>query len=240
MFIDQTVCAGCEECIPYCPVEAIKSVDGAVTIDFDECVECTACMRFANCPVEAIKESPETALWPRAVRRQFSDPTTRHPSTRGPGRGTAEMKTNDVTNKIKPGEIGVGLEFGRPGIASRLYDMEKMTVALAKLGCRFEPENPVTFLLTDPATGVMKPEVRNERVLSAIIEAQMPAAGLAQLVPVIHEVARHVDTVISWEIVTRLNDDGSIPIMEDLKKLGTMPRPNAKINLGMGRPYPQR
>lgn len=240
MRIDENLCAACEECIPYCPVGAIKSVDGTVKIDFDECVECTACMRFANCPVEAIQESPETALWPRSVRRQFSDPTTRHPSTRGPGRGTAEMKTNDVTNKIKRGEIGVGLEFGRPGLASRLYDMEKMTVALAKLGCRFEPENPVTFLLADPATGVMKPEVRNERVLSAIIEAKMPAAGLMQLVPVVQEVARHVDTVISWEIITQLNDDGSIPIMEDLRKLGTMPRPNAKINLGMGRPYPAR
>ncbi len=72
--------------------------------------------------------------------------------------------------------------------------------------------------------------------MSSTSVRQMPATGLMQLVPVIHEVASRVDTVISWEIITRLNDDGSIPILEDLKKLGTMPRPNAKINLGMGRP----
>ncbi len=39
------------------------------------------------------------------------------------------MKTNDVTGRVKRGEIGVGLEFGRPGMASRLSDLEKMTVA---------------------------------------------------------------------------------------------------------------
>jgi len=95
-------------------------------------------------------------------------------------------------------------------------------MALARLGCHFEPENPLTFLLADPTTGALKPELRNERVLSAIVEAQVPATRLLQLVPVIQDVASQVDTVISWEIITRLNDDGSIPILEDLKKLGTM------------------
>jgi len=82
----------------------------------------------------------------------------------------------------------------------------------------------------------MKPEVRNERVLSAILEIQAPATKLSEIVPMLHEVADQVDTVISWEIITRLNDDGSIPILGELEKLGETPRPNAKINLGLGRP----
>jgi hypothetical protein len=83
----------------------------------------------------------------------------------------------------------------------------------------------------------MKPELRNERVLSAIVEVQTTADKLPVLVPVVLEVAKLVDTVISWEVITRLNDDGSIPILEDLNKLGIKPRPNAKVNLGMGRPF---
>lgn len=237
MFIDEQECTGCSTCIPYCPVEAISDKGGVAVIDFDECVECTVCLRFAPCPSGAIHESLETFEWPRTIRRQFSDPMTPHSSsTGGRGRGTEEMKTNDVTGRVRRGEIGIGLEFGRPGVATRLADLEKMTLALAKVGVHFEPDNPVTALLADLSTGELKPELRNERVLSAIVEVQTTPDRLAVLVPLIHEVADQVDTVISWEIITRLNDDGSIPIMAELEKVSAMPRPNAKINLGTGRP----
>ena len=35
MFIDQSLCAACEECIPYCPVRAIHNRNGEMVIDFD-------------------------------------------------------------------------------------------------------------------------------------------------------------------------------------------------------------
>ena len=236
MYIDEQECIGCGTCIPYCPVDAISDRGGVAAIDFDECVECTCCIRFADCPVEAIHESPETAEWPRRLRREFSDPMTPHSTTGERGRGTEEMKTNDVTGRVKKGEIGIGMEFGRPGVGTRLGELEKMTMALAKIGVRFEPNNPVTFLLANPVTGEMKPEVRNERVLSAILEVQATSDKLTQLVPLLLEVADRVDTVISWEIITRLNEDGSIPVLGALQDLGVTPRPNAKINLGLGRP----
>ncbi len=237
MYIDEQECSGCGVCIPYCPVDAISDEGGVAAIDFDGCVECTTCLRFANCPTGAIHESPETREWPRVLRREFSDPMTPHShSTGGRGRGTEEMKTNDVTGRVRRGEIGIGLEFGRPGVGTRLGELEKMTTALARIGVHFEPQNPVTFLLSNPETGEMKPELRGERVLSAIVELQTTPDKLARIVPVLHQVAREVDTVISWEIITRLDDDGSIPIMGELRKLGVAPRPNAKINLGMGRP----
>ncbi len=161
MLIDPMVCIGCEECIPYCPVEAIKAVNGTVEIDFDGCVECGTCQRYAPCPVEAIKESPEAAEWPRILRREFSDPGIAHTSTKGHGfgRGTEEGKTNDVTGRIKRGRVGMGLEFGRPGIATRLGELEKMTTALVKAGVHFETDNPTSLLLSDRATGQMKPSL---------------------------------------------------------------------------------
>jgi hypothetical protein len=42
--------------------------------------------------------------------------------------------------------------------------------------------------------------------------------------------------VISWEVITRMNDDGTVPVLDDLLRLGLAPRPNAKVNLGMGLP----
>lgn len=236
MQIDQMVCTGCGECIPYCPVNAIAEVNGAAEIDFDGCVECGTCKRYAPCPSGAIQESPEAAGWPRVLRREYSDPGVPHSTTKGYGRGTEESKTNDVTGRVKRGRIGMGMEFGRPGVATRLGDLEKMTTALAKAGVHFEEKNPVTFLLSDPATGKMREDVKNERVLSAILEIAFDAERLPEMISVIEGVAPSLDTVFSWCLITRLNDDGSIPVMPVLEELGVPVRPNAKINMGLGRP----
>jgi len=238
MRIDQQLCTACEECIPYCPVEAIGARNGIVEIDFDGCVECGTCLRYAPCPVDAIEESPETAVWPRVIRREFSDPGVPHTSTKGHGRGrgTEESKTNDVTGRVKRGRVGMGLEFGRPGVATRLSELEKMTMALARVGVHFERDNPVTFLLSDPATGKMRDDVRNERVLSAILEVEFDAKRLPEMVEVIESTAPSLDTVFSWCLFTRLNDDGSIPVLKTLQELGVEVRPNAKVNMGLGRP----
>jgi NAD-dependent dihydropyrimidine dehydrogenase PreA subunit len=238
MFIDQEVCIGCEECIPYCPVDAIKVVDGAVEIDFDGCAECGTCRRYAPCPTEAIQESPETDKWPRVLRREFSDPGVPHLSTKGFGfgRGTEEGKTNDVTGRVKRGRVGMGLEFGRPGIATRLGEMEKMTMALAQAGVRFEKNNPVAFLLADLNTGKMREEVKNERVMSAIAEVEFAVEELPRFVEVITRVAKELNTVFSWCLITRIDDDGTIPVLPALEQLGIPVRPNAKITMGLGRP----
>ncbi len=236
MRIDQMVCTACEECIPWCPVKAIKATDGAVDIDFDQCTECGTCIRYAPCPVDAIEESPEATQWPRVLRKEFSDPGIQHSTTKGFGRGTEESKTNDVTGRVKRGRVGIGLEFGRPGIATRLGELEKMTAALAKVGVHWEEKNPVSFLLADRATGTMKEDVRNERVLSAILEFEVDMGRLPAIVPVIEEVAETLDTVFSWCLFTRLDNDGGIPVMPMLDSLGIPVRPNAKINMGLGRP----
>ena len=161
MYIDQNLCASCEECIAYCPVKAIHNRDGSVQIDFDGCVECGTCKRYAACPVDAIQESPEAMEWPRVLRREYSDPGIAHSTTKGFGRGTEESKTNDLTGRVKRGRIGMGMEFGRPGIATRLGEVEKMTMALARKGVHFEAANPVTFLLSNPGTGKIRDDVKN-------------------------------------------------------------------------------
>jgi ferredoxin len=106
-------CIGCGSCVPYCPMEAISLGPEKAEIDQDECVECNACFRAEVCPTDSLIR-PELK-WPRSVRRVFSDPAPQHGLTGVPGRGTEEMKTNDVTGRYRVGEAGFVLDVGRPG-----------------------------------------------------------------------------------------------------------------------------
>ncbi|MDP3045946.1 MAG: hypothetical protein Q8O07_00505 [Chloroflexota bacterium] len=229
-------CIACGICPPYCPVQAIKAGDSNYSIDEDQCVECGVCRRNAGCPTDAFFMPPESNVWPRSLRAEFSDPMRPHPTTQGLGRGTEEMKCNDVTARFGRGEAGVAMEFGRPGIATRLREVEKMTKALAAVGVIFEKKNPVYDLLADPATGAFKPEVMNERVLSAIVEVKAPADRLPEMLAVAKRVAGEIDTVFSLDVISRVNDDGTIPVLATIEQAGFQARPNAKVNLGLGKP----
>jgi len=239
MLIDKEKCIGCEECHPYCPVGAISSIEsenGTVSvIDQDECVECGACFERASvCPVDAIY-MPKLE-WPRTIREHFSNPHVKHPSTTGQGRGTEEMKTNDVTGRYRYGMAGVAIEMGRPGIGTSLKDLQTVAMALAKLGVEFESKNPVAALMKDPATGAIREEVLDEKVLSAILEFRIKLDRLEEALKAVKEVAARIDTVFSLDLISRVHPDGSMPALDIAKAAGFTPRPNTKTNVGLGRP----
>jgi NAD-dependent dihydropyrimidine dehydrogenase PreA subunit len=108
--IDEDKCVACKLCITYCPVDAIKQEDKRVYINQDLCVECGACLKSGICSQGALYH-PKVE-WPWVLRSQFSDPLVSHPLTQIMGRGTAEMKTNDVTGRFSEGEVGFGIEMG--------------------------------------------------------------------------------------------------------------------------------
>src|SRR5713226_7375724 len=115
------------------------------------------------CPTAAFE--PEELVWPRVVRRAFSDPRVPHESTGIEGRGTEEVKTNDITGRVKVGEVGFTIEFGRPGVGVWFYDIQKMCHALAHAGVAFEKKNPVTSLMSAVAPGTLREDSLNEKVL---------------------------------------------------------------------------
>src|ERR1035441_7094008 len=163
MRIDPDKCVACGNCTYVCPMGAIY-IDPAVkraTVNRDECVECYACynglsqehlnptlvrtvrklfqmvrVRFEPepdvCPTAAF--APEELTWPRVVRRAFSDPRVPHESTGVEGRGTEEVKTNDVSGRVDVGEVGFTIEFGRPGVGVWLREIQEMSVVLAHAG----------------------------------------------------------------------------------------------------------
>jgi NAD-dependent dihydropyrimidine dehydrogenase PreA subunit len=238
MVVDEEKCTGCEMCQPYCPVMAIETKDvakGSVScIDQDRCVECGVCLRANVCPVDAIY-MPEIG-WPRAVRAAFSNPLAPHRETRELGRGTEEMKTNDVTGLFPCGVAGLAVEMGRPGVGASLSDVQRMTMALAEQGVRFAPQNPVTNLMVDITRGQLEPEILTERVLSAIIEFTVAMDQLQAVLNTIKEVAASIKTVFSLDLISRVSEDGAIPVLPIVKETGLTVRPNAKTNLGLGRP----
>jgi len=234
MKIFDDVCIGCENCIEYCPVNAITLMDDKACVNEEECVECGVCLRANVCPVDAIFQ-PELG-WPRVLRSQFSDPVVEHPLTSVRGRGTAEMKTNDVTGRYKIGYAGVGIEVGRPGIGTRLWEVEKIYKELVDLGIQFEADNPVRGLLNAENPNEFKQDVLNEKVLSAIIEFIVPTGRLEEVLARIREVSGRIDTVISVCLIDKVSDDGRMFNHEIAQNAGYAPSINAKVNVGLGRP----
>lgn len=232
----EEACTDCALCLPYCPVTAIREIEneGRIFIDQDECVECGSCLRSKVCPIEALGQ-PELE-WPRIIRAQFSDPCVFHPGTQVSGRGTEESKTNDVTGRYPRGYVCIAAELGRPGIGTKMRDVEKVAQAIVPIGVEFENDNPTFQLFTNQDEGKLREDVLEEKVLSAILEFKVLASKAPEVLRALERVAQEVDTVISVNIGSMLEPDGSLPAEDIAREAGFKIRPNGKNNLGLGRP----
>jgi NAD-dependent dihydropyrimidine dehydrogenase PreA subunit len=238
MIIHRDICVGCGRCQPYCPPGAIRFEGLKSAVDLDVCYECGTCLRVEICPVSAIAEPPEVLEYPRAIRKFFSDPTSTHTVTAIEGRGTEESKTNDVTGRCGDGKVGVAIEVGRPILGMGLSDIQKITRGLAAAGItEIEPANPIHSMIRNPATGDLKPELLGERVLSAIIEIMIDRDRLSHVLRTCRRVAGEIDSVFTLDVFTRLEPGTGIPreVTDTIAAEGFSIRPNAKINMGLGR-----
>ena len=263
MLISEAKCVACGNCIPICPVGAIH-IDpkkNRATVNQDECVECYTCFRGMSvehlnpwmvrtirgalkllrlrfepepdvCPTAAIE--PQELAWPRIIRRAFSDPLVPHESTGVHGRGTEEVKTNDVTGRVQAGEAGFTIEFGRPSIGVRFRDIEQVTQALAAMGFDFEDRNPVTHLMTDRKRGTIREDILNEKILSAIVELKTTLENVPRILKRLEKVVKEIDTVISVGVATRCGPEGE-SALEDLLREHGYDFLRGKTNLGLGR-----
>lgn len=264
MKINPNKCVACGNCTYVCPMGAIyiDPVIHRATINRDECVECYACfnglsqehlnpsfvrgvrkvfqlmrLRFDPepdvCPTAAFE--PDELAWPRVVRRAFSDPRVPHESTGVHGRGTEEVKTNDVSGRVSLGEAGFTIEFGRPGVGVRFRDIQKMCTALAQAGVAFEKKNPVTSLMSDVSKGAIREDILDEKVLSAIVEIKVPIARAEEIIRLVWDVEKQVGTVVALGVGVRCDAEGEENVVAPiLEKLGYKLE-RAKTNIGLGR-----
>lgn len=262
MRVDETKCVGCGNCVLVCTMGAIYIENSHSNVNEDECVECGSCKRFLEvegrnpglvrgvrkvlskvslqydapigvCVAGALYQ-PDLE-WPRRVRRDFSDPAAVHASTGIPGRGTEEIKTNDVTGWLKEKEALLLVEVGRPGLGARMRDIEKISTAMAALGVDFKPENPITLLMTDTKTGQLNPEILDEKVLSAIIEIKIDLDKVPLYLKKIKETVQDLPTVCSLVVAGRCGEQGEIPYIDAVREVGLTLSPGGKTNLGLGR-----
>lgn len=232
MVIDSKKCIGCGNCIPYCGVKAICINNKQAYIDLDLCVECGNC-KFANvCPQNAIIQ--QTMVMPRLIRAIFSNVREKSPNTGILGRGTEEMKTNDITNRFPLGKIGLACEMGRPSTGTSLKDVETIARVICKHGAQLEQENPSAIVFEPGNTGTVKKEFKDELCLSFIIEAMLDEDRLTDLLTDLKEAQKEISTVFSVDIICKMKD-GGIPADDILAKIGFERRPNGKTCLGLGR-----
>ncbi|HLH39406.1 MAG TPA: ferredoxin family protein [Bryobacteraceae bacterium] len=264
MKINPDKCVACGNCTYICPMGAIY-IDPRIhraTINRDECVECYSCynglsqehlnpsfVRFVRktfqmmrirfdpepdvCPTGAFE--PDELTWPRVVRRAFSDPRVPHESTGVHGRGTEEVKTNDVSGRVKLGEVGFTIEFGRPGVGVRFRDIQKMSMALARAGVAFEKKNPVTSLMSDESKGEIRADILDEKVLSAILEIKVPVSRTEEIIRLVWEIEKQVDSPVALGVGARCDENGEENVVAPiLEKLGYKLE-RAKTNIGLGR-----
>ena len=264
MRIDPSKCVACGNCTYVCPMGAIyiDPAIGRATVNRDECVECYACynglsqehlnptlvrtvrkvfkmmrLRFDPepdvCPTAAF--APEELTWPRVVRRAFSDPRVPHESTGIEGRGTEEVKTNDVSGRVKVGEVGFTIELGRPGVGVWFREIQEMAWELARAGVAFEKKNPITTLMSDVASGTIREDILDEKVLSAIIEIKVPVERAEEIILLVRRVEKKLDTVVALGVATRCGPDGEERVVAPvLERLGYQLE-RAKTNTGLGR-----
>ena len=264
MKINPDKCVACGNCTYVCPMGAIY-IDPAIrraTVNRDECVECYACfnglsqehlnptlvrlmrkmfqvirLRFDPepdvCPTAAFE--PEALVWPRVVRRAFSDPRVPHESTGIEGRGTEEVKTNDVSGRVNVGEVGFTIELGRPGVGVRMQEIQRICHRLGAAGVAFEKRNPITSLMTDVRSGTLREDILGEKVMSAIVEIKVPVERTEEIVRLVWEAEKELDTVVALGVGTRCGADGEDHVLAPiLERLGYKLE-RAKTNTGLGR-----
>jgi len=189
------------------------------------------------CPEDAIYAEELVGFY-KQFQHVISDPVENHGVTGVTGRGTEEVKTNDVSGRVKRGWIGLSIDMGRPGLGVYLRDAEKVAMACAKAGFKLAPqeESPLAALMPDSSTGKLEDGCLDYRLLSVIIEGRCEEGKAKDVLRALKKVEKEVETVFSVGLISRVDENGHCRALEFLDELG-MPQPHrGKVNPGMGKP----
>ena len=239
--IREDKCVGCRSCQKYCSVDAIKydSEKKKCYIEQNECVDCYVCVRQQRqfCKREAFEPAELTSFY-KQFAHVMSDPCENHGVTGVTGRGTEEVKTNDVTGRVSKGHVGFCIDVGRPGAGCYLYDVEKIAMAIAAAGVKLldASHTPLAALMTNLDTGKLKEDCLNTRMLSVIVEGSCEDKDFKNVMRALLKVKDEIDTVFSLGLILRVDENGKNPILSCLDVL-EIPQPfRGKVNVGLGKP----
>ena len=116
-----------------------------------------------------------------------------------------------------------------------MREIQQICLRLAAAGVAFEKRNPITSLMTDVNTGMLREDILGEKVMSAIVEIKVPVARTEEIVRLVWEVEKELDTVVALGVGTRCDADGEDHVVAPiLERLGYKLE-RAKTNTGLGR-----
>jgi spore coat polysaccharide biosynthesis protein SpsF (cytidylyltransferase family) len=105
---------------------------------------------------------------------------------------------------------------------------------LAPLPVEFEEKNPVFALMADRATGTLRADVLEEKVLSAILELKTRLEHVPAVLEKVEAVAQELDTIVAIGVSTRCDGNGDDLLAPVLRSEGYA-FIRGKTNLGLGR-----
>jgi hypothetical protein len=116
-----------------------------------------------------------------------------------------------------------------------MREIQVMCSRLAQAGVSFEKKNPLTSLMSDQASGQLRADILGEKVMSAIVEIKVPVERTEEIIRLVWDVEKELDTVVALGVGTRCDAQGEDNVVAPiLERLGYKLE-RAKTNTGLGR-----
>jgi hypothetical protein len=89
--------------------------------------------------------------------------------------------------------------------------------------------------MTDPARGILREDILGEKLMSAIVEIKAAMERTEEIIRLVWDVEKELDTVVALGVGTRCDADGEDHVVAPiLERLGYKLE-RAKTNTGLGR-----
>ena len=89
--------------------------------------------------------------------------------------------------------------------------------------------------MTDVATGTLREDIMGEKVMSAIVEIKVPVERTEEIIRLVWDIEKKVNTVVTLGVGTRCDETGDETVVAPiLERLGYHLE-RAKTNIGLGR-----
>jgi hypothetical protein len=89
--------------------------------------------------------------------------------------------------------------------------------------------------MTDVTTGALREDILGEKLMSAIVEIKVPVERTEEVIRLVWEIEKQIDTVVALGVGTRCDETGDETVVSPiLERLGYRLH-RAKTNTGLGR-----